>query len=85
MLLPSCDAAIPTNAAWCSLCHSDLRARPAPRAATAAAGTNTITPGAGAVHDVAERPDPDTESDPEPDDEPAPTGNNRWNIYKLCR
>ena len=26
---PSCSAAIPANAAWCSLCHADLRA-PAP-------------------------------------------------------
>ncbi|MFC6238786.1 hypothetical protein [Longivirga aurantiaca] len=30
---PSCAAAVPTGAAWCSLCHADLRARREPRAA----------------------------------------------------
>jgi hypothetical protein len=33
---PSCSAAVPANAAWCSLCHADLRHRDEPRAATAA-------------------------------------------------
>jgi hypothetical protein len=39
---PSCSAAIPTNAAWCSLCHSDLRPRPAPRPAAPAAPVTII-------------------------------------------
>jgi len=32
---PSCAAALPAGAAWCSLCHADLRAKPAPVAAAA--------------------------------------------------
>lgn len=39
---PSCSAAIPTNAAWCSLCHSDLRPRPAPRPAAPVAPTTIV-------------------------------------------
>ena len=39
---PSCSAAIPTNAAWCSLCHSDLRPRSAPRPTAPAAPTTII-------------------------------------------
>lgn len=78
---PSCSAAIPTNAAWCSLCHSDLRPRPAPRAAApAAAPTIVVAPVPGNVLQE-ERPQPQVhdlglgdELDLDLDDDPAPVG-----------
>jgi hypothetical protein len=42
---PSCSAAVPANAAWCSLCHADLRHRDEPLTA--------------AAHDVADHPEAD--------------------------
>jgi hypothetical protein len=78
---PSCSAAIPTNAAWCSLCHSDLRPRPAPRAAApAAAATIVVAPVPGTVlqevRPESEAPvhELDHELDLDLDDDPAPVG-----------
>lgn len=72
---PSCSAAIPTNAAWCSLCHSDLRPRPAPRAAAPAVpATIVVAPVPGTVLQEVR---PESEApvyDLDEDDEPAPLG-----------
>lgn len=40
---PSCAAALPSGAAWCSLCHADLRAKPAPAPTVA---VDSVLPGA---------------------------------------
>lgn len=59
---PSCAAAVPSGAAWCSLCHADLRARqeparvPRPVDDVLPASTRSAAPTAGAR--IAEEPEP---------------------------
>ncbi len=42
---PSCAAAVPNGAAWCSLCHADLRPKPQP---AVTAPTSTVLPSSSA-------------------------------------
>jgi hypothetical protein len=42
---PSCAAAVPSGAAWCSLCHADLRPKPQP---AVTAPTSTVLPSSSA-------------------------------------
>ena len=46
---PSCAAAVPPTAAWCSLCHADLRPRSAP---PVSAPSVTVIPGAATASDL---------------------------------
>lgn len=68
---PSCAAAVPNNAAWCSLCHADLRPRSvATKAATIVPGRPSTAAATSArteppVVSVAS-PDSDDAPDPEP-------------------
>jgi len=67
---PSCGAALPVAAAWCSLCHSDLR----PRTVTPSA--SVVLPGAPTVVPVpsASGAAPDAVSGSTITDEPRPSG-----------
>ncbi|MCA0328401.1 MAG: hypothetical protein LCI03_00695 [Actinobacteria bacterium] len=47
---PSCAAAVPNGAAWCSLCHADLRPKPQP---ALAAPTSTVLPSSSAADQAA--------------------------------
>ena len=52
---PSCAAAVPSNAAWCSLCHADLRPAPEP-VAVAVAAARSAGPAGGADGPAAAAP-----------------------------
>jgi len=67
---PSCGAALPVAAAWCSLCHSDLRPRTVtPSTSVVLPGTPTVTPVPTAAAVV-----PDASGGSTITDEPRPSG-----------
>ena len=68
---PSCAAAVPPTAAWCSLCHADLRPRPAP---PVPAPTVTVVPGAASAPDLVDSSVSGRHAAAEPVDAPSPGG-----------
>ncbi|HET8971208.1 MAG TPA: hypothetical protein VFN19_09130 [Candidatus Nanopelagicales bacterium] len=57
---PQCSASLPQNAAWCSLCHADLRRRAEPELVPVAAAAEPAAPSPGPVRGRHRRSDPAT-------------------------